>query len=62
MVSDDFTSVLGRKEEDTRGNFAKLRRLLIEYDDDTMKNIPAELVKICRERGIELSLCKVAED
>lgn len=53
--------MLKRNDDDERNDFERLKRLLIEYDNDTMNFIPAELVKICRERRIELSLCKEAK-
>lgn len=58
-VPGDLVSVLRRTEDDARGNFAKLTRLLVRFDSDDVKSIPVDLVKIFRERRIELSLCKM---
>lgn len=58
-IDSDFVSLLRGRGANSMGSFAKLERLLIEYDNALLPNIPVTLVETCSERGIELSLCKV---
>lgn len=58
-IGRNIDTILMEDTEEGGLHFAELRKLMIEYKDEEEDCLPLSSAIVCRDRGIELTFCKV---